>query len=283
MLDFGISKVADAHEQALTRTGGLLGSPLYMSPEQLSSSRDVDVRTDVYAMGVVLFELVTARVPFQSEDLPRKLVYKIMHEAPLRPREVRDDLPAPLEQAILTAIARERDARFPTMADFALAIAPYAPARALPSVERICGVLRPLREASGRSVRPRGATSQPAWRRGAVGGVVTLALALTGGALVLRRAPREPAVDPNPVWAAPSPVSAAPSATDAPAASLEALAEPVPIVISATGHSEVEAGSAGGPATSVVAKSQPPRTPPAPSSAPAAAKRNPDPFQRNVF
>ena len=71
VLDFGVSKVIAGLEMAgVTQTGSMLGSPLYMSPEQMRSSRDVDARADVWALGVVLFELLTQRWPFEAESIP---------------------------------------------------------------------------------------------------------------------------------------------------------------------------------------------------------------------
>mgnify|MGYP001062724726 FL=1 len=66
LLDFGISKVI-AHQVALTQTSSMLGSPLYMAPEQMTSSKHVDARADVWALGIILFELVTGEPPFQGD------------------------------------------------------------------------------------------------------------------------------------------------------------------------------------------------------------------------
>ena len=141
VLDFGISKMPGARDHALTRTGVVFGSPLYMSPEQLRSARDVDARTDVYSLGVVLYELLTGRVPYNGGDLPQ-LVYAIMHEETVPPRSLRSDVPEGLERAIAKAMARDRAARFQSVAEFARALEPFASVRAKESVERICGVLR---------------------------------------------------------------------------------------------------------------------------------------------
>jgi len=141
VLDFGISKVLQqADDQSLTRAGGMLGSPLYMAPEQLESARDVDARADVYSMGVVLFELLTQQRPFNAGDLPR-LLYKVLNEERPPARSVRADIPPALDHAILTAMARDRGHRFPSVAEFALALLPFGSNQARASVERICGVL----------------------------------------------------------------------------------------------------------------------------------------------
>ncbi|WP_437947078.1 serine/threonine-protein kinase [Sorangium sp. So ce296] len=141
VLDFGISKMSHAEDHALTRVGGVLGSPLYMSPEQLRSASDVDGRADIYSLGVVLFQLLTGRTPFVALELAQ-LVYLVTQGEPQRPRALRPDLPEPLEQAILTAIARDRDRRFPTAADFALALVPFAPPHLRAAAERLFGALR---------------------------------------------------------------------------------------------------------------------------------------------
>ncbi|WP_437727628.1 serine/threonine-protein kinase [Sorangium sp. So ce861] len=141
VLDFGISKMSHAEDHALTRVGGVLGSPLYMSPEQLRSASDVDGRADIYSLGVVLFQLLTGRTPFVAHELAQ-LVYMVTQGEPQRPRALRPDLPEPLEQVILTAIARDRDRRFPTAADFALALVPFAPPHLRAAAERLFGALR---------------------------------------------------------------------------------------------------------------------------------------------
>ena len=86
VLDFGISKVTvpgAAPEFGMTKTSTVMGSPLYMSPEQMSSSRDVDLRTDIWALGVILYESLTGRVPFEAETMPQ-LCGMILQDPPRR-------------------------------------------------------------------------------------------------------------------------------------------------------------------------------------------------------
>ena len=132
VLDFGIAKLAPGLSNALsprTRTGALLGTPAYMAPEQISGAENVDARTDLYAAGVVLFEAVTGRTPFQGETL-YDLMKAHLEQAPPSPRALRPDLPAGIERVILTALAKNPAHRFQTAADMTHAL--HDAARELP-------------------------------------------------------------------------------------------------------------------------------------------------------
>src|SRR6185369_15028709 len=105
VLDFGISKMRSDTEQSgragvVTKATEVFGSPWYMSPEQLTACWDVDARSDVWSLGVLLFELLTAQMPFQCGTLAQTYG-SILHEAPRRLTEVRKDMPAGVESAIL--------------------------------------------------------------------------------------------------------------------------------------------------------------------------------------
>ncbi len=124
VLDFGISKVAgadDAVDASLTRTTDVLGSPMYMSPEQLRSSRTVDARADIWSLGVILFELLTLEPPFAGATLA-EICGSILHEPPKKLRTVRPGMPKGLEDAILRCVEKAPSARFQTVADLAEAI-----------------------------------------------------------------------------------------------------------------------------------------------------------------
>ncbi len=131
VLDFGVSKSArltDDPRAKLTRTRTMLGSPLYMAPEQMRSSRDVDARGDVWALGVVLFELLTARSPFDAETMP-DLCIKIISEPPLSLAELRPAVPPGLVEIVERCLEKDRNKRYENAAELALALAPFVPPR----------------------------------------------------------------------------------------------------------------------------------------------------------
>jgi eukaryotic-like serine/threonine-protein kinase len=139
VLDFGISKISGA-ALALTDDSQALGSPLYMSPEQMSSSRDVDARTDIWALGVLLYELIAGQTPFHSETLP-ELYGRVLTGRPSPLRERRSDVPPELDAAILRCLHGDREQRWKDVAEFVGALAPHAPARARAYPERVARVL----------------------------------------------------------------------------------------------------------------------------------------------
>ncbi|MBX3247751.1 MAG: serine/threonine protein kinase, partial [Myxococcales bacterium] len=116
IVDFGIGKLRNAEEDLrLTATGQIIGTPLYMAPEQSRSSDIVDHRTDLYSMGVVLYELLTGRLPFDAKSL-YELVVKHVTETPPDPRTLRADLPDPVAELLLRCLQKAPDAR-PQTAD----------------------------------------------------------------------------------------------------------------------------------------------------------------------
>jgi serine/threonine-protein kinase len=119
ILDFGIAKMTGGDEPSnLTRTGAIFGTPLYMSPEQ-AKGKPADARADVYALGVILYELLTGSVPFGGESSVEILSQHI-GAAPVRPTEVAPDraIAPALETLVLRALEKEPDARFASMHDF---------------------------------------------------------------------------------------------------------------------------------------------------------------------
>ena len=127
VLDFGISKGREAAESAdLTRTGEALGTLSYMAPEQVYSARHADVRSDIYALGVILYECATARRPFRGQS-----AYELMHDivtAPVvRPSTMRRDLPEGFDAVVLRAMARDPAERFASARELGGALSQLSP------------------------------------------------------------------------------------------------------------------------------------------------------------
>ncbi|AUX36409.1 protein kinase [Sorangium cellulosum] len=146
VLDFGISKevpsaVGTGPDMGLTSTTTILGSPLYMSPEQFRSTRTVDHRTDIWSLGAIIYQLLSGRVPFAASTLPQLVLMLISTEMPPLLSAFRSDVPAALEAAILQCLERDPALRFQNVAELAAAIAPYGSASALASAERIARTL----------------------------------------------------------------------------------------------------------------------------------------------
>ncbi|HEY8040410.1 MAG TPA: serine/threonine-protein kinase, partial [Polyangiaceae bacterium] len=141
VLDFGISKQASSSADAgVTKTQAVLGSPRYMSPEQMRSTRDVDARADVWALGAVIHELVAGKPPFDADTMTA-LCAAILQDPPRPIHLLRPEAPPQLEAAILGALEKDRDRRFLNVAQFAAALAPFGSASARASAERIARVL----------------------------------------------------------------------------------------------------------------------------------------------
>ena len=113
----------------------MLGSPLYMSPEQMRSSRDVDARSDVWALGVVLFELLTQRWPFEAETMP-ELCLKVVTEPPQSLAELRPDAPPAMVEVVERCLKKDPAERFANAAELASALEPLAPPESRVTVER---------------------------------------------------------------------------------------------------------------------------------------------------
>jgi eukaryotic-like serine/threonine-protein kinase len=124
LADFGIAGALDpvtSGERSLTETGIAVGTPLYMSPEQATGSGEYDGRSDIYALGAVVFEALTGRPPFDGDTVREVLVRRLV-EAPPCARKLRADVPAGLSRVVMRAMARDRESRFETAAAFAAAL-----------------------------------------------------------------------------------------------------------------------------------------------------------------
>jgi serine/threonine-protein kinase len=141
VLDFGISKVAStADNPALTKAAAMMGSPSYMSPEQMVAASSVDVRADVWALGVVLYELLTGKLPFVAETMP-ELVGMILQNGYTPTAALRPDVPPGLQAAIDGCLQKDRVHRYRNVAELAAGIVPFGPPRSDLSLERISHVL----------------------------------------------------------------------------------------------------------------------------------------------
>jgi serine/threonine-protein kinase len=248
LLDFGISKltlVPDGSDPALTATATIMGSPSYMSPEQLKSTKEVDDRTDVWSLGAVLYEAVTGAPAFRGETLPQ-VCAMIASEDPAPPSTRRDGVPAELETAILHCLDKNPRTR-QTLVELARSLTKLAPARGKASLERIeatiaasgsrrAGELPALGLAPSldrtRSSRRKDGGGSPAGRGALFLLVVcgTVALAVYGWRERGKEGPGDAAaVAPSRSHAAASvapPGSSAPSASAAPSAAASAATAP---------------------------------------------------------
>jgi hypothetical protein len=142
VLDFGISKISDHSmtPKALTSTSAMLGTPYYMSPEQFVTPKTVDSRTDIWQLGVIMFELLAGHPPFGGETLGQ-LMYAIMNGPLPSLQERRPDLPPGLEPAILRCLERDVGRRYANVAELAQAIAPFGTGTQNMLVERMARTL----------------------------------------------------------------------------------------------------------------------------------------------
>jgi serine/threonine-protein kinase len=129
LLDFGIAKVRPATPIEsdglhLTQTGKLLGTPLYMSPEQAQGAKDIDARTDVWSIGAVLYETLTGQSPFQDADNLGKLILAICSKRPARPKELAE-VPDDLDDIVMRCLTIERDERYSTIDDLLTDLSPW--------------------------------------------------------------------------------------------------------------------------------------------------------------
>ncbi|HZO14337.1 MAG TPA: protein kinase [Polyangiaceae bacterium] len=261
ILDFGISKASFEQSANITRTGSTMGSPAYMSPEQVRSSKDVDRRADIWSTGVILYELLTGKLPFHAETVGGVFA-AILETRPPPPAGV----PEGLSRAVMRCLERDPAKRFQSADELTRALAPYADA--MPTTTTLAQDTAETRAATVASEthatwgkEPKTAANRPR----VVRTVLVLALLATGvGAFALMRtrtqSTEEPSVSAEPVVASPA---TTPSAIDVPPA-----ASPIPIQ------------SVAPPPPSSVARPRRPTPLPLPQPQPSASS-NRDIFQRH--
>lgn len=223
VLDFGIAKpLGRADDTSITASDGVLGSPTYMAPEQIRAAKDLDERVDVWALGVVLFELVAGRPPFDGGSAGEVMAAILERDAPPL-RSLAGPMPLALEACVARALRRAPQKRFASVAEMARALAPFGSTASRACVERASRLLgddgRATDGAFARTSPTPSAASTLAspQTRAAWIGVGVLAVAAIG-IFAYRSTTRAPT--PVNAVAAPSIASAAPSpvTTDPPSA-----------------------------------------------------------------
>jgi serine/threonine protein kinase len=141
VLDFGISKLGSVPgDEAKTGRNEIMGSPPYMSPEQFASPLEVDQRADIWALGVILYELVTGKKPFAARSIIATWE-SVKRDAPMPIEQLRRDAPRALGSVVLRCLEKERADRFQTVAELAKALLPLASERTRSTVARIVRIL----------------------------------------------------------------------------------------------------------------------------------------------
>ena len=148
LIDFGLAKPSTLTESLgfeITTNDTMMGTLHYMPPEQMACATDVDARSDIYAFGVILYELLTGTLPF-PDDNASALITQVLCDPPLPPRQIESRIPEALEDAVLKCLEKERAKRFQSVAELQVALQPHAADRT------------PTRHDSGvvRTVSPRG-------------------------------------------------------------------------------------------------------------------------------
>ncbi len=165
VLDFGISKATNAIDATrpdfgLTQTQTVMGSPQYMAPEQMRSSRRVDGRTDIWALGTIMYELLTGGPPFAASSMPELFAMILQDPAP-RLGERRMDIPPAVDDVVLRCLEKSPDKRPASVLELAHHLAPFGSALSAGAAERIARVGKNVAGASERHIAERARESSP--------------------------------------------------------------------------------------------------------------------------
>jgi serine/threonine-protein kinase len=125
ILDFGISRYQGSRPGVITNSGNLIGSPCYVAPEQARDSKLADARSDIWSLGVVLYELLTGQLPFDGEQVGQVLS-RVLTEEPVPPQKLRPEIPAGLERVVLQCLHKNPEERPQNMTLLADLLSPYA-------------------------------------------------------------------------------------------------------------------------------------------------------------
>ncbi len=229
LTDFGIAKLLESASPRLTQTDAIMGTPAYISPEQAQANK-VDQRSDIYSLGIILYEMVTGRVPFEAET-PLAVLLKHVGDQLPPPSSIKPDVPEAIEQVVLKALAKHPGDRYSTVAEF---LAAWKDAlQEARSVQRTAGPsnappnqsLSPSASSSGTPVSaarqgapaPKPVSNSGGWATWAVGCLVALCgLAVVGGGafFLYRSANQPPTATPRPTQTEVPPPTSTPVPTD---------------------------------------------------------------------
>ncbi|HEX3235841.1 MAG TPA: serine/threonine-protein kinase [Gemmatimonadales bacterium] len=148
--DFGVARAVSEVAEKLTATGMVVGTPTYMSPEQASGEKAIDGRTDTFALGCVLYEMISGDAPFKGPTPQATLMRRFM--GPPRPLRPMANISEAVEQAIMRSLAREPAERFATAAEFADALAGKAVPAAAPALATGADASTPAKKGCGAAV-----------------------------------------------------------------------------------------------------------------------------------
>ncbi|WP_437278178.1 protein kinase [Sorangium sp. So ce375] len=201
VLDFGVSKVSQAAllgvAEMRTSTGQMLGTPHYMPPEQMRGQRDVDARADIWAVGSLLYVLLTGRYPMHARSVQTVSLVLGGKFVPQLPSQVCRGLSPEIDPIIMRCLERDRDKRWPDLAELTLALRPFAPPAAQPLVDRIQRILRGGLRDSLSGVRP-GVDGIDAGERGSIPTTMGSGPSTGGMAIELRPEPMPPLFPADP-------------------------------------------------------------------------------------
>jgi serine/threonine protein kinase len=232
LLDFGISRLSEATgamSAFVTGASVMVGSPHYMAPEQMRAGANIDARTDVWALGIILFELLVGCPPYAADSMA-ELAFMVGNDPVPAVRRTRPDVPSGLEAVIGQCLKKDPNARYFDVAELARALLPFAPPRSTAAVERVVRILDAARPtprptipmgpvplgpirllpsvqppASARTVPPPRGRTTGSWSRSIVRGAGLVASLVAGAALstiIGGRGPRTPRPAPQATAAA---------------------------------------------------------------------------------